>query len=354
MIAFGSKHATTIESALFAARRERPDLDAFFNEAEEEPFFVKNLERVQGDERDAIILTVGYGKTKTGKVSHNFGPLNQDGGERRLNVAITRAKSRLTLVSSLKKSDLDPSKLVKKGSQLLAAYLGYVETLGRDLGRDGVDEATPVNDFELDIKRALEERLGTGILPQYGVGQFRIDLAVQHPTEPGRLILAVECDGASYHSTPTARMRDRLRQSVLEGLGWTFCRIWSTDWFNDRVAEIDRVEAAYRAAIARCDAAVPDAVSSRAPMSDDSAPSAREDVASRRGPSPVTNRYRSIADVPDSLLVSLLAWITSDGLLYTDVELVEIMIGELGFARRGARIVERLEAAVATFERANR
>ena len=352
VIAFGSKHASSIESALFAARRERPDLDAFFNEAEEEPFFVKNLERVQGDERDAIIRTVGYGKTKTGKVSHNFGPLNQDGGERRLNVAITREKSRLTLVSSLKKSDLDPTKLVKKGSQLLAAYLGYVETLGRDLGRDGIDETTPVNDFELDIQHALEERLGTGILPQYGVGQFRIDLAVQHPTEPGRLILAVECDGASYHSTPTARMRDRLRQNVLEGLGWTFCRIWSTDWFNDRAAEIDRVEAAYRAALAKCDAAIPASVSSRVAMADVALPSVREHIASRRGPSPVRSRYRSIAEVPDSLLASLLAWITSDGLLYTDAELIEIMIAELGFARRGARIVARLQATVTAFQRA--
>ena len=354
VIAFGSKHATSIESALFAARRERPDLDAFFNEAEEEPFFVKNLERVQGDERDAIILTVGYGKTKTGKVSHNFGPLNQDGGERRLNVAITRAKSRLTLVSSLKKIDLDPSKLVKRGSQLLAAYLGYVETLGRDLGRDGVDEATPANDFERDIQRALEERLGTGILAQYGVGQFRIDLAVQHPTQPGRLILAVECDGASYHSAPTARMRDRLRQNVLEGLGWTFCRIWSTDWFNDRAAEIDRVEAAYHSALARCDAVMSDAVPSRGPKANDASPSVRENVATRRGPSPVTYRYRSIADVPDSLLAALIGWITSDGLLYTDTELVEIMIGELGFARRGTRIVERLESAVAAFKNAER
>jgi len=353
VIALGLPHARRIEASLAAARRNRPDLDAFFTEAGEEPFFVKNLERVQGDERTAIILTIGYGRTKTGSVSHNFGPINKAGGERRLNVAITRAKSRLTLVSSFRKSDLDPASLNSTGPQLLAAYLGYVESKGRDLGRDGVDESVPPNAFELDIQHALEARLKTGILPQYGVGRFRLDLAVQHPDEPGRFVLAVECDGASYHSNPTARMRDRLRQSVLEGLGWHFARIWSTDWFNNRDAELDRVEAIYRRALAAA-ATAPLASAARAaaapaaPEGESAPPGSLPPLsrAARTAPAPRLPPYTSIADLNDATLRDLLTWIRSDGRLRTNAELLDEMIRELGFHRRGARIVERLQRLI--------
>jgi very-short-patch-repair endonuclease len=348
VIALGLPHARRIEASLAAARRDRPELDAFFTEAGEEPFFIKNLERVQGDERTAIILTIGYGRTKTGSVSHNFGPINKAGGERRLNVAVTRAKSRLTLVSSFRKSDLNPASLNSTGPKLLAAYLGYVESKGRDLGRDGVDEAVPPNAFELDIQHALEARLKTGILPQYGVGRFRLDLAVAHPDEPGRFVLAVECDGASYHSSPTARMRDRLRQSVLESLGWHFARIWSTDWFNNRQAELDRVEAIYRRALTAATSAPPAPL---APTAPESAQAPAEYVPSpsparRTAPSPKLPPYSSIADLSDGTLRDLLAWIRSDGRLRTNAELLDEMIRELGFHRRGARIVERLQRVI--------
>jgi very-short-patch-repair endonuclease len=345
VIALGLPHARRIEASLAAARRERPDLDAFFTETGEEPFFIKNLERVQGDERTAIILTIGYGRTKTGSVSHNFGPINKAGGERRLNVAVTRAKSRLTLVSSFRKSDLNPSSLNSTGPRLLAAYLGYVESKGLDLGRDGADVSVPPNAFELDIQRALEARLQTGILPQYGVGQFRIDLAVQHPGEPGRFVLAVECDGASYHNSPTARMRDRLRQSVLESLGWRFARIWSTDWFNNRESELERVEAMYREALLASTAVVrPAEETTRA--SEEAPAVTPHSIPQRSGPSPVRPPYNSISDVSDGTLQNLLTWIASDGLLRTNAELLDEMVRELGFHRRGVRIVERLERVI--------
>lgn len=339
VIALGSPHANRIETLLAATRRDRPDLDRFFSEDGTEPFFVKNLERVQGDERDAIILTIGYGRTKTGAVSHNFGPINHDGGERRLNVAITRSKSRMTLVSSFRKGDLNPNSLVKTGSKLLAAYLGYVESAGRDLGRDGADISVPSNPFESDIQRALEQRLGATIIPQYGVGSFRIDLAIQHPTEPGRYVMAVECDGASYHSAPSARLRDRLRQNVLEGLGWTFCRVWSTDWFNNRASELDRIEAAYRRALARDAAGTPALIPQLVVpplLTHANGASARATASPARPP------YRSIDDLSDRALRDLQAWILSDGHLRTNDELIGEMVRELGFQRRGTRIVERL------------
>lgn len=343
VIAFGLTHARRIDAALYAARRERPDLDEFFSETTEEPCFIKNLERVQGDERDRIILSVGYGRTKTGRVSHSFGPINQSGGERRLNVAITRAKSGLTLVSTIRKVDLDPQALRSRGAQLLAAYLGYAESGGRDLGRDGVDVAVEPNPFEREIQTALEQRLKTSILPQYGVGQFRIDLAVEHPDEPGRFVLAIECDGATYHSTPTARMRDRLRQTVLENLGWRFARIWSTDWFNDRKRELDRVEAIYRETLtnASYQARARGASAPEAPPATSATP-----APVRKGPSPMRPPYASINDVSDRQLAELLVWIESDQRLRTDEELFEEMFVQLRFLRRGPRIAERLNAAI--------
>jgi very-short-patch-repair endonuclease len=345
VIALGIQHARRIETALASVRRDRPDLDGFFSETVDEPFFIKNLERVQGDERDAIIFSLGYGRTRTGAVSHNFGPINREGGERRLNVAIMRAKERLVLVSTFRKADLNPSALRSRGAQLLAAYLGYAESAGADLGRDGVDLSIPSNPFEVDIQRALEARLKTGILPQYGVGQFRIDLAVQHPDEPGRFVLAVECDGATYHSTPTARMRDRLRQSILENLGWRFVRIWSTDWFNDRESELQRVSAAFQEALAG-EFSLP----RHAPLNAISF----ESTPARKGPSPARPPYRSIADVSDAVLAQLLAWIESDQRLRTDDELVTEMMLELGFHRRGTRIVERIAGAVEAARRGRR
>jgi very-short-patch-repair endonuclease len=342
VIALGSPHARRIEAALFAARRERPELDTFFGVDSEEPFFVKNLERVQGDERDAIILTIGYGRTKTGSVSHNFGPINQEGGERRLNVAITRAKSRLTLVASFRKMHLNPSSLSSRGAALLAAYLGFVEGGGADLGRDGADIAVEPNAFERDIQRALEKRLGTTIIPQYGVGKFRIDLAVQHPDDPGRFIMAVECDGATYHSTPTARMRDRLRQSVLENLGWQFVRVWSTDWFNDRERELARIEAAYRMALAVEFATVPTQQSVPAVETTIEPTDPPQLMRGRIGSSPLPRHFTSIDDISDSTLRRLRDWIATDGRLRTNDELFEEMFRELGFERRGPRIKQRL------------
>lgn len=345
VIALGVNHSRRIEAALLAARSDRPDLDDFFSEDGEEPFFVKNLERVQGDERDAIIFTIGYGRTKTGAVSHNFGPINQEGGERRLNVAITRAKSRLTLVASFRKVHLNPESLTSRGASLLAAYIGYVEGAGADLGRDGPNITVEPNAFEHDIQRALEKRLGTGIIPQYGVGKLRIDLAVQHPDEPGRFVLAVECDGATYHSTPTARMRDRLRQRVLENLGWEFCRIWSTDWFNDRERELARVEAAYRMALAIDMAAVPQ-MRPTTPEPIAPPPPSPHLIRGRLGVSPVPRRISSIDDVTDSTLRRLRDWIESDGLLRTNDELFEEMFRELGFQKRGVKIKQRLNGVL--------
>jgi hypothetical protein len=224
VIAFSQRQQLRILDELERLRRAVPDLEQFFSDERDEPFFVKNLENVQGDERDVIFLGMGYGPDETGRVAMRFGPLNRQGGERRLNVAVTRARQRMTVVSSMRAQDIDLSRTGAVGARLLRAYLDYAER-GTEALRWGVTEAGE-RDFDSPFEREVFEELshrGLTLHRQVGCGGFRIDLAVVDPRAPGRYLLGVECDGATYHSSATARDRDRLRQQVLEGLG---CRPW--------------------------------------------------------------------------------------------------------------------------------
>jgi len=246
VIALGKPHADAITDAIEQERDADPELAAFLDSAESGPFFVKNLERVQGDERDSIILSIGYGRRDDRSLNYTFGPVNGEDGYRRLNVATTRARVRMTVVSTFEGKEMAESKC-HGGTLFLRDYLIYAGSGGSNLGR--VDNSTPpLNPFEKSIQRALEAE-GLALDPQHGVGRFRIDFAVRHPSDPGRFVLAIECDGASYHSFPTARDRDRLRQQILESRGWTFHRIWSTDWFRNPENEIQKVLESYHVAI---------------------------------------------------------------------------------------------------------
>jgi len=338
VIAMGIRHADRVQRALDEALEQRPDLDRFFDPGSEERFFVKNLERVQGDERDAIILTVGYGKDRGGNLPFRFGPLLSQGGQRRLNVAVTRARQRMTLVSSFSHLDMNPER-VKSGTgvELLRFYLQYAATEGRRLS-DAPPTGLPLNEFEAEVYDVLQSK-GIPLIPQLGASRFRIDLVAQHPREPGRFVLAIECDGASYHSSPTARDRDRLRQQQLENLGWRFHRIWSTDWFMRKEEEIERALAAYQAGVEYADAHKPliGAASSKnqdGPLTNPMPPNR----ASRRGRRPNVQIRDSITQYYDFEIMQLIEWIKSDGHLRTDEEIIEELLPELGFSRRGARI----------------
>ena len=344
VIAFGQRHADNIENVLLRRLSEAndPSFDEFFSETREERFFVKNIERVQGDERDVILLSVGYHKDANGNLPYRFGPILQEGGERRLNVAVTRARSRITLVSSFSHRDMDPGRSSAKGVELLRQYLEYADAGGENLGAH-VDDV-PLNPFELAIRDGLEGR-GISVTPQYGVSGFRIDFACAHPDEPGRMVLAIEADGAAYHSSATARDRDRLRQQVLESKGWRFHRIWSTSWFRDREAELDKAEEAWKRAVEASDREEPS-----------SAPHAPPDIppvspSPERGPRPDVPRkgapgYDSITDYSQERLVALARWIESDTLLRTEDDLVREMMDELGFKRAGKRITDALRRAI--------
>jgi len=232
-------------------RRAQPSLEEFFSGPPHEPFFVKNLENVQGDERDAIFISVGYGRTKEGYLSMGFGPVNRNGGERRLNVLFTRARRRCEVFTTLCSDDIDISENPAGGLRALKSFLRYAESGQLDL--PVVTGRGPDSPFEEQVVAALQ-RLHYTVETQVGCAGFFIDIAVLDEATPGRYLIGIECDGAAYHSARSARDRDRLRQSVLEELGWQLHRIWSTAWFRERDREIERLVAAIDAAKTRSNA----------------------------------------------------------------------------------------------------
>ncbi|MDN5797180.1 MAG: AAA domain-containing protein [Intrasporangium sp.] len=240
VIALGITHALRLEEAVTAALRDEPDLAAFFSDDRDERFFVKNLERVQGDERDAIILSIGYGKTPHGRVLHRFGPLNVEGGERRLNVAMTRARRRMTVVSALRAADLDPARLKSRGTNMLRDFLAYAESGGAVVGVAAGAAAPAPDPLRHDLAERLR-RAGLTVHESLGSGSQRIDLAVEDPYHRGRGLLAVESDGPAYAAHRSTRERDRLRAEQLGRLGWRHVRVWSTDLFRDPAREISRI-----------------------------------------------------------------------------------------------------------------
>ena len=212
-----------------------------------EPFFVKNIERVQGDERDCIIISPGYAKGEQGNLRFNFGWLSQKGGERRLNVAASRAKRKMTLVTSISSQDFGSYRGSERGTILFKAFLQYMEThgLSTDLGDEMPVTESP---FEEDVLYHLQKS-GLKIDCQVGDSNYRIDFAVRNPNNEDEYVLAIEADGASYHSSDYARERDIIRQRILQDRGWKFVRIWSTDWFRDPERQIQKVLLEYKNAL---------------------------------------------------------------------------------------------------------
>ena len=241
VVAFSTGQRDMITLQLERLRREDESGEVFFIDHPEEPFFIKNLENVQGDERDVIFISVGYGRDANRRLGKNFGPLNREGGHRRLNVLISRAKQAMHVFSNFSADELQVAGGDGRGVQALRNFLKYAET--RELDISDETGKAPDSPFEREVIAALKEA-GYETEPQVGAAGYYIDIAVRDPASPGKYVLAIECDGATYHSSQSARDRDRLRQSVLEGLGWRFHRIWSTDWFRNPEAELARVKQA--------------------------------------------------------------------------------------------------------------
>lgn len=242
VITFSEAQQYAIETALRSKRIKNPQYEDFFNEDNVDAFFVKNLENVQGDERDSIIFSIGYAKDSNGVMYMNFGPLSRDGGYRRLNVAITRAKYNIKLVGSIRPTDIILENINSEGVKMLRSYIEFAMHGQKVLDTElNISESVNV---ESPFEEAVYDYLikhGYKVSTQVGCSGYRIDMAVKHPSLSGRFVLGVECDGATYHSSRTARERDRLRQTILEDIGWKIYRIWSTDWIKDPITEGKRL-----------------------------------------------------------------------------------------------------------------
>lgn len=241
VVAMNAQQKEAIEDAIAEFVEQRPDILALMDPSSpHEPFFVKSLENVQGDERDVMMISVGYGKDVNGHLSLNFGPLNMEGGWRRLNVLITRAKWQTTLITSIRSHELSGVNPNNRGVVALRDFMSYAERHCELPQLASMPTTDETNDFEDAVATVLRDR-GLMVDQQVGASKFRIDLAIRDRRDPSRYVLGIECDGATYHGTRTARDRDILRQRVLESMHWRIHRIWSTEWFHDRERAIEKV-----------------------------------------------------------------------------------------------------------------
>ena len=345
VITFNLRQQLAVLDELMELRKNRPDVESFFREDRPEPFFVKNLENVQGDERDRIILSVAYGlNEETDRDSMSFGPLNRVGGERRLNVAVTRSREAITLVSSIRSDYIDLSRTKARGARLLRAYLDYAERGPSALASESVETG---RDFESPFEEAVAQAMidrGFDVRSQIGCSGFRIDLAIVHPEHPGRYVLGIECDGATYHRTATARDRDRIRQEVLEELGWRgrLIRIWSTDWIRNPAHQIERIANAFREALL-LPVTSPTEVPEVSPPSPEAEPILRiRDFRDAK----LTPRFADIEDIPDGEIARVLLRLAVTFGVTPREDLIKSTAHELGFERTGKRISARIESVI--------
>ena len=241
VVTFSIAQMNAVQEAIERRLETKPEFDKFFKEDRIDGFFIKNLENVQGDERDVIFFSVGYGFDQKGQISMNFGPINKPGGERRLNVAVTRAREKVLIITSIKGSDISPD-AKSLGVQTLRTYLNYAET-----GIKSLKPKTCEGEFDsaLDEDVANEiKKLGYQIVPEVGCSGYKIDIGIVDPVNKGTYLLGVECDGVTYKSSSSARDRDRLREQVLRQLGWRIHRIWAPAWVARRDSEIRRLQEA--------------------------------------------------------------------------------------------------------------
>lgn len=235
---FSVAQRNAILDELEVTRREHPELEKFFDADRYEPFFVKNLENIQGDERDVILISIGYAKDDEGKLRMNFGPLSNEGGERRLNVLITRARRRCEVFSSMRADEIDLSRTKARGTAALKTFLHTAEQ--GVPARDFDDDSARLPPLEIQIAEALSSR-GYEVDRRIGIAGLFVDLAIKDPDEEGRYLLGIECDGEDYHSARSARDRDRIHTNVLRRQGWDIHRVWTVDWLNQPTEQLDRL-----------------------------------------------------------------------------------------------------------------
>lgn len=250
VVTFNSQQQTLIQDLFDEALRKEPELEWFFADERIEPTAVKNLENVQGDERDVMYFSITFGKDISGKFPIDFGAINRAGGERRLNVAITRARQTLLVFTSFLSEELRSERSTARGVHDLKTFLQYAEKGPIALARES---SGSVGEYESPLEEAVANALesrGWKLDAQVGVSGFRVDIGIIHPDKPGAYLAGVECDGFTYHRSAAARDRDKTRQHVLEGLGWKILRVWSPDWWYDSENAMNSLHTALRALLA--------------------------------------------------------------------------------------------------------
>lgn len=245
VVAMNIAQKDLLEDLFFTKLKENNFVEKYLEKSREksEPFFIKNLENVQGDERDVIFVSMTYGPNEQGRLFQRFGPINSATGHRRLNVLFTRSRCRIDVFTSMEAKDILVGPESSVGVKALRSYLEYARTGVLEAAQFSGREAD--SDFEVEVASSVKE-LGFDSVAQVGVAGFFIDMAVVHPNIPGTFLLGIECDGAPYHSSRSARDRDRLREDVLGDLGWKLHRVWSVDWYHNRDLEIKKIEAAIK------------------------------------------------------------------------------------------------------------
>ena len=366
---FSTAQREAVMDQLELRRRQDDSCEAFFASHPEEPFFVKNLENVQGDERDVILISVGYGRDRDGRVTMNFGPLNQEGGERRLNVIATRARLRTHVFSNLTADDISAGNTVALGVRCLRGFLSFAAS-----GDIGSEPARQASNFEVDspFQRAVESKLrglGYEVHSEVGMKGFFIDVGVVDPERPGRYLLGIECDGATYHSSLAARDRDRIRASVLQGLGWKLHRIWSSDWFANPERELRRAVEAIEKARAESTAPRDEEAPQGEPPAEQPAkqpraaieraePEGEEDkdaiVPYQLAELQAVRNVSDISELSERKLAEQFAEITRVESPIRVDEAMRRAREAYGFGRSGRRIREAMEAAIARAESENK
>ena len=375
VVTFNGEQQALIEDLLDEERRRDPSIEPHFAEMELEPVFVKNLESVQGDERDIMYFSITYGPDLHGAISMNFGPMNREGGERRLNVAITRARHELRVFTSLRPEQMDLARTQALGVRDLKLFLEFAERGPRALAEANHGSR---DDFESPFEAAVAAALGRKnwqLHPQVGASAFRIDLAVVHPDAPGVYLAGIECDGATYHRSATARDRDQLREQVLRGLGWEIQRVWSTDWWIDPQGTLEKLDT-------KLHALLESSRSQRAEVAEvaekEAASLAADFTAGSASDAPVEVYARNLAETPahsvyiesnpsrvvdkvqpedfhdtsyDPVLIRMIAHVVETEGPVLDVVLSRRIARAHGFQKTGSRIRERLETLAAQMHR---
>ncbi len=369
---FSRPQQLRIQDLLEGERRTNPQLDEFLALDKPEPFFVKNLESIQGDERDVVFLSVTYGKGLDGKIRYNLGPLSGQSGWRRLNVLATRAREQMRVFSSMRADDMVVGEQMR-GAVLLRDFLKYAETGELVAGPLVMALAQTESPFEQEVLTALAAH-GIDLVPQVGVSGYRIDFGVTDTEVSGRFVCGIECDGVAYHSAESARDRDRLREEVLRGLGWELHRLWSTDWWHDRKKQTERLlklieESRQKARLFKATPAAGANVARLVGESSESvgpppvAPVQKGTSPSRRTlAAPIFEPYRTAAlspqqgelvDATQSTIAGLCRSVLEvEGPVHDEV-LRDRLMDAFGHRRAGARIVERLASALRDFRNAS-